>query len=137
MVSNARDDFPEPLTPVMMTSLPAGSVTSMFFRLCVRAPRTTNGLRAGRSLSGVATVMNFLGSLRGEWYRRRAAGSRVHPRLDATQCHRIPPHGDRERDGQSADGNHSAEIEQRHPAKPWNRDVKIGFESNGSDGQQD
>src|SRR5205085_11002261 len=41
MVSNASDDFPEPLTPVTIISLPTGSVTSMFFRLCVRAPRTT------------------------------------------------------------------------------------------------
>src|SRR6476620_1347770 len=137
MVSKASDDFPDPLTPVMMISLPAGSVTSMFFRLCVRAPRTTNGLRAGRSLSGVATVMNFLESLRGEWYRPGAPGSRVHPRLEATQCHGIPPGGDRERDAQSGDGDHSAQIEQRHTAKPWNRDVRIGPEGGGSDGEQD
>ena len=45
MVSNASDDFPEPLTPVTTISRPDGSVTSMFFRLCVRAPRTTSGPR--------------------------------------------------------------------------------------------
>jgi hypothetical protein len=46
MVSKASEDFPDPLTPVMIASLPAGSVTSMFLRLCVRAPRTISGLRA-------------------------------------------------------------------------------------------
>src|SRR3954447_14965640 len=40
MVSKASDDLPEPLTPVMTMSERAGSVTSTFFRLCVRAPRT-------------------------------------------------------------------------------------------------
>src|SRR5437588_13060165 len=49
MVSKASDDFPEPLTPVMMMSWPSGSARSMFFRLCVRAPRTTI------SLAGAAT----------------------------------------------------------------------------------
>src|SRR5688572_25894851 len=47
MVSKASDDFPDPLTPVTMTSLPDGSVTSMFLRLCVRAPLTTSGPRVG------------------------------------------------------------------------------------------
>jgi hypothetical protein len=46
-VSNASDDFPEPLTPVITTSERAGMVTSTFFRLCVRAPRTTMFPRAG------------------------------------------------------------------------------------------
>src|SRR3954452_1253696 len=41
MVSNASDDLPDPLTPVMTTSDRAGSVRSTFFRLWVRAPRTT------------------------------------------------------------------------------------------------
>jgi hypothetical protein len=39
-VSNASDDLPDPLTPVMTTSERGGSVTSTFLRLCVRAPRT-------------------------------------------------------------------------------------------------
>jgi hypothetical protein len=52
-VSNASDDFPEPLTPVMMISRPDGSVTSTFFRLCVRAPRTMSGPRAGGVTEGV------------------------------------------------------------------------------------
>ena len=42
MVSKASDDLPEPLTPVMTTSAPAGSVRSMFLRLCVRAPLMTS-----------------------------------------------------------------------------------------------
>jgi hypothetical protein len=41
-VSKASDDLPDPLTPVMMTRALAGSVRSMFLRLCVRAPRITS-----------------------------------------------------------------------------------------------
>src|ERR1700694_1631750 len=39
MVSNASDDFPEPDSPVKTTSLSRGISTSMFLRLCSRAPR--------------------------------------------------------------------------------------------------
>src|SRR3989338_7119811 len=41
MVSNAKDDLPEPESPVNTTSLLLGTVTSIFFRLCTRAPRMT------------------------------------------------------------------------------------------------
>src|SRR5215467_6215532 len=41
MVSKARDDFPDPLRPVMTTSLSRGISTSMFLRLCSRAPLMT------------------------------------------------------------------------------------------------
>jgi hypothetical protein len=51
MVSKASEDFPEPLTPVTITSFPDGIVTSIFFRLCVRAPLTTMGPRAGGVLA--------------------------------------------------------------------------------------
>src|SRR6185436_2232480 len=70
MVSKASDDLPDPLTPVTMISLPEGSVTSMFFRLWVRAPRTTSGLRAfcGLVASGIPTVANSPGTLKGESY---------------------------------------------------------------------
>ena len=47
MVSNARDDLPDPLTPVTTMSLPAGSERLTFLRLWVRAPRTTMGEREG------------------------------------------------------------------------------------------
>src|SRR4030095_8882563 len=70
MVSNASEDFPEPLTPVMIASLPAGRVTSTFLRLCVRAPRTMSGLRAfgvcvggGVAVFEVDTVTNSSGSV--------------------------------------------------------------------------
>src|SRR5207237_862002 len=39
MVSKASDDLPEPDSPVNTTSLSRGISTSMFFRLCSRAPR--------------------------------------------------------------------------------------------------
>src|SRR2546428_1024431 len=41
IVSKANDDFPEPETPVMTTYLFRGTTTSMFLRLCSRAPRMT------------------------------------------------------------------------------------------------
>src|SRR5271166_2271085 len=40
MVSNARDDLPEPDSPVITVSLSRGMRTSTFLRLCSRAPRT-------------------------------------------------------------------------------------------------
>src|ERR1700690_2850600 len=41
MVSKARDDLPEPDRPVITTSRSRGISTSMFLRLCSRAPLTT------------------------------------------------------------------------------------------------
>src|ERR1039457_3916432 len=38
MVSNAREDLPEPLKPVMTTSLSRGMFSVRFLRLCSRAP---------------------------------------------------------------------------------------------------
>src|SRR6476660_7177202 len=40
MVSNARDDLPEPERPVKTTSESRGREMSTFRRLCSRAPRT-------------------------------------------------------------------------------------------------
>lgn len=40
MVSNASDDFPEPLTPVTTMSLLRGRSIETFLRLCCLAPRT-------------------------------------------------------------------------------------------------
>src|SRR3989344_3558222 len=41
MVSNAKDDFPLPESPVNTTILLRGISTVIFLRLCVRAPLTT------------------------------------------------------------------------------------------------
>src|SRR5690606_5367272 len=41
MVSKAKDDFPEPLGPVITTSLLRGSFTLTFLRLCCAASVTT------------------------------------------------------------------------------------------------
>src|SRR5580692_3260377 len=41
MVSNASDDLPDPDRPVITTSLSRGISTSMFLRLCSRAPLIT------------------------------------------------------------------------------------------------
>src|ERR1700757_3110646 len=40
MVSNAREDLPDPDRPVITVSLSRGMTTSTFLRLCSRAPRT-------------------------------------------------------------------------------------------------
>ena len=56
------------LTPVKMTSLPAGSVTSTFLRLCVRAPFTTRGLRPRPFGATGASVSGFGTSVRGRSY---------------------------------------------------------------------
>src|SRR5271169_4302693 len=40
MVSNASEDLPDPLRPVITVKLLRGISTSMFLRLCWRAPRT-------------------------------------------------------------------------------------------------
>src|SRR5262249_55894215 len=41
MVSKAREDFPEPETPVTTVMALCGTSKSIFLRLCTRAPRTT------------------------------------------------------------------------------------------------
>ena len=43
-MSLTRVDFPEPETPVTAVITPSGNRTSMFLRLCSRAPRTTSAL---------------------------------------------------------------------------------------------
>src|SRR5690349_4165717 len=51
MVSNAREDLPEPLGPVITTRRSRGSDTLTFLRLCCRAPRTTS-----RSIGGTGEL---------------------------------------------------------------------------------
>src|SRR5215470_20230390 len=50
MVSKASDDLPDPDRPVITTRLSRGMSTSIFFRLCSRAPRTESVLPAILSL---------------------------------------------------------------------------------------
>src|ERR1700758_2943572 len=45
MVSKAREDLPEPESPVMTVRVLRGISTLMFLRLCCRAPRTTSLVR--------------------------------------------------------------------------------------------
>src|SRR5215472_5077709 len=47
MVSKASDDLPEPESPVITTSRSRGISTSMFLRLCSRAPRTAMTFELG------------------------------------------------------------------------------------------
>ena len=48
------DDFPAPDTPVTATSTPSGNATSMFFRLCSRAPLTVKNPFGGRRVAGTS-----------------------------------------------------------------------------------
>src|SRR5437879_5050528 len=76
MVSKAREDFPEPERPVITTSLSRGISTSMFLRLCSRAPLTmmrsiaahTRGLHAPWGLPLYQTDL-CLGILWGRAFR--------------------------------------------------------------------
>src|SRR6476620_8926050 len=67
MVSKARDDLPDPLTPVMTMSLPVGRERVTFLRLCVRAPRTTMAERS-EDAGGI------------EWSRARVFGDALNIR---------------------------------------------------------
>src|SRR5580700_9763207 len=48
MVSKASEDFPDPLSPVITVKVLRGISTSMFFRLCCRAPCTV--MRSSKTL---------------------------------------------------------------------------------------
>src|SRR5437879_1830714 len=48
MVSKASEDFPDPLSPVITVKVFRGISTSMFFRLCWRAPCTVIRSSIGR-----------------------------------------------------------------------------------------
>src|SRR2546430_17437786 len=59
MVSKAREDFPEPLTPVTAVMALCGISTLMFFRLWTRAPRTRMDSCSCRT-SVAARVISFV-----------------------------------------------------------------------------
>src|SRR5690242_10906217 len=67
MVSKASEDLPEPDRPVNTTSLSRGISTSMFFRLCSRAPRMVIARRllAGcwRRAFRISSITDSLGNL--------------------------------------------------------------------------
>ena len=53
-------DFPDPDTPVTATRQPSGISTSMFLRLCSRAPRTANQSSPGSLLIWGTGMERFL-----------------------------------------------------------------------------
>src|SRR2546421_12180673 len=59
MVSNAREDLPEPLTPVTTVMALCGISTPIFLRLWTRAPRTRIDSCSGRT-SVVAWVISLV-----------------------------------------------------------------------------
>src|SRR6267154_2504451 len=60
MVSNARDDLPEPLTPVTTVISLWGTSTLTLFRLCVRAPRTRRDSESERAADGLAEMSSLV-----------------------------------------------------------------------------
>src|SRR5687767_7103585 len=123
----------------MMISLPAGSVTSMFFRLWVRAPRTTSGLRAfcGLFASGMPTVANSPGPLKGESYYSRSEPRHqqgrllrfwaigLPARLQLRKGTRVLDNRPAQCDEQSCDRHNPAHVEQLHPSKGAETDMRI------------
>ena len=63
MVSNASDDLPDPDSPVITTSLSRGISTSMFLRLCSRAPLTTIFFMATRAVASLQALRTRLPNL--------------------------------------------------------------------------
>src|ERR1700747_1552771 len=59
MVSKAREDFPEPLTPVTTVMALCGISTLMFLRLWTRAPRTRMDSCSGRTFE-VSRVISLV-----------------------------------------------------------------------------
>src|SRR5262245_24196025 len=113
MVSKARLDLPDPLTPVMTVSFPSGISTLTFLRLCTRAPLTLmtssailNARRpAGLAMSATepARQTNILASVRwvinfGEGISLRYAGIlrvvvvEVNEPQCGKKCERNPSH---------------------------------------------
>src|SRR5215471_21497358 len=62
MVSKASEDLPEPDSPVMTTRLLRGISTSMFSRLCSRAPRTM--ILSCMSGNGLLTAADIIAAVR-------------------------------------------------------------------------
>src|SRR3954452_20205664 len=84
MVSNAKELFPEPLSPVITVKVFRGISTSMFLRLCWRAPCTEIRFSIGQRRTmgtcalgfGTATSIVFH---RPERFRGSRDAVRLHP----------------------------------------------------------
>src|SRR5215469_10791547 len=74
MVSKASEDLPEPDRPVKTTSRSRGISTSMFLRLCSRAPRIA--ITRWPALRG-SPLRGSLWRLARDWSNRSFMGSRV------------------------------------------------------------
>src|ERR1700745_106095 len=86
MVSKASEDLPEPERPVKTTSLSRGISTSMFFRLCSRAPNGDDAERAGTLLASRFQDFIHIGnSRRTERASKKGRASLLQPRSDANR----------------------------------------------------
>src|SRR3569832_1828780 len=74
MVSKANEDYPKPERPVNTTSLSRGISTSMFLRLCSRAPRMVMARRLEWPVCW--RCLALITSSIPEFQKREAGGSR-------------------------------------------------------------
>src|SRR5271155_1340884 len=66
MVSKASDDFPDPLKPVITVKVLRGISTSIFFRLCCRAPCTVMRLSIARGSLYFSSAVVVVGDATGD-----------------------------------------------------------------------
>src|SRR5580704_2613123 len=72
MVSNASEDFPDPLKPVITVKVLRGISTSIFFKLCCRAPCTVMRLIIARGKPYFSSAWLLLVLAGGGWFARGA-----------------------------------------------------------------
>src|SRR5580693_7841413 len=80
MVSNASEDFPDPLKPVITVKVLRGISTSIFFKLCCRAPCTVMRLIIARGKPYFSSAWLLLVLAGGGWFARGAARGSAMPR---------------------------------------------------------
>src|SRR5450631_14262 len=82
MVSNAKEDLPEPDRPVNTTNWSRGMATSIFLRLCSRAPR----IAITRASPGLGLDLSFMEP----WARARSSGSNNQERSENRGLSPVP-----------------------------------------------
>src|SRR5215471_10983958 len=88
MVSNASDDLPDPLSPVITVRVLRGISTEMFLRLCWRAPRTVILLMAMESDNLSLKPAEHLPGTQIQPHRRVQGGQRA-TLLSYLSCHSL------------------------------------------------
>ena len=148
-MSKASDDFPDPLTPVMIDQLARGQRDVDVLEVVRPRPahdRAGFGSSASESGLGVATVTNSLGIRKPASYYRAWICAKPpapvrpaipSPRLQSRQRNRVLRRRNQECDTQTRDGDEPPKVEERHSTEGSQADVRIVAQGDGSDRQQD